>query len=241
MLLMTPPALERLARQGDRPLFLYLHFNDPHAPYDRGGPAPTPFEAYLKEIALVDQAIGRIRAAVDESGLADRTAILLVSDHGEAFGEHGQQFHATTLYDVMIRVAMIVHVPGARAREVDTPVSLIDVAPTVLDLMGTRTPGSYMGQSLVPFIRGRSPFLQRPIVADSSRLQRAMVFADGMKIIEDRRKQTVELYDLVRDPGEEHNLVEERETEAEGRLSTLRAFFAVHALRRPGYEVPFGR
>jgi arylsulfatase A-like enzyme len=115
----------------------------------------------------------------------------------------------------------------------------VDIGPTVLDLMGLPTPAGFMGQSLVPFLRGGAAALSRPIVAESSRGLRAMVFPDGWKAIHDRRKGTFELYDLTRDPAELRDLADE--PGGQSRLELLKAFFYVHELRRPGYAIPFIR
>jgi hypothetical protein len=92
-----------------------------------------------------------------------------------------------------------------------------------------------MGQSLVPYLRGEHPKLTRPIVAEA-RLMRSLVTPQGMKIIHDTRAQTVEVFDLNRDRAEEKNLFGK---DTEELLGVLRAFFQIHTLRRPDYQVPF--
>jgi arylsulfatase A-like enzyme len=233
------PAIERIRRHGDGPLFLFVHFLDPHAPYDRGAVTGTPFQRYVGEIALVDKELQRIREALEEKGFMDRAAIIVTADHGEAFGEHGTTAHATTLYEEQIRVPLLVRVPRLRPRKVDQPVSLVDLGPTVLDLFGQPTPGHVMGQSLVPILRGERVTLTRPIVAEG-RLKRAMIFPDGYKVIADDRSGVVEAYDLRKDPGELHNRCGE-DPEADRRIDVLRAFFAAHTIRRTGYKVPYRR
>jgi arylsulfatase A-like enzyme len=238
------PAIKRLRKQGDKPMFLYLHFTDAHAPYDHAGPKGSAWDRYLRGLALVDAELGDLFEALgDEPGLRERTSVFLSADHGEAFGEHHQFFHATSLYDELLRVPLLMHVPGVAARKVDKRVSLIDLAPTILDLFGLPTPGELMGQSLVPYFRGEDPALTRPIVADSSRLMRALIFPDGFKVIHDRRRGTVELYDLNKDPRELHELLDQGGAGADGdaRLRTLSAFFRTHTLKRDGYRVPYGR
>jgi arylsulfatase A-like enzyme len=237
----TDVALERLRRQGNGPLFLYIHFTDPHAPYDLAGKHGTEFDRYLREVALVDDAIGRFRQAITELAIEDRTTIIVSADHGEAFGEHRTRHHATTVYEELLRVPLMIRVPGVRPRAVRAPVALIDVGPTVLDLMGHPTPRSYMGQSLVPYLRGQDATLDRPLAFESSRHLRAMVFADGFKAILNRKQGTAEVYDLVHDPKELRNLVDEGGVDAQARVDTLRAFFRVHELRRSGYVIPYIR
>lgn len=235
------PLLARLRAQGPGPLFVYAHLTDAHAPYDLGGKTGTDFERYVREVALVDAQIGRIRSALTELHLEDRAALIISADHGEAFGEHGTHYHATTVYDELLRVPLLMRVPGVRPRVVEDPVSLLDVSATVLDLMGTSTPGTFMGQSLVPYLRGASPTLTRPLAFESSRGLRAMIFPDRRKVIHDKRKGTFQLYDLSADPGETTDLADLGGAEADARLEILSAFFFVHELRLDGYEAPFVR
>ncbi|APR86307.1 Phosphonate monoester hydrolase [Minicystis rosea] len=244
----APPIMEAAiarirAQRADRPLFLYVHFTDGHAPYDHGSNVGTPFERYLRGIKRIDAELGRLVAQLDASAeLRERTAVVLTADHGEGFGEHGSSFHATTLYDELLRVPLIMRLPGGMPHVTTRPVTLLDVAPTLLDLFGQPTPSEMMGQSLVPYLRGQDPTPTRPIAADSSRLMRAMVFPDGFKIIHDRRLGTVELFDLNTDPREKHDLFEQRGEDGAARLRALQAFFHTHTLKRPGgYRVPYGR
>jgi hypothetical protein len=234
-------AIARLAQRPAGPTFLFLHLTDAHSPYDRAGKKATPFEGYLAELGLVDRELGRLRKALEEHALLDRTVLIILSDHGEAFGEHGMTWHGTTLYDELLRVPLLIWTPVSRPRTVGDPVSLIDLGPTILDLMSVATPARFMGQSLVPYLRGERPTLTRPIVAEA-RLKRSLVTPEGVKIIHDTRAQTVEIFDLARDPEEKVNLFgTERAAKEDELFDVLRTFFQVHTLRRPGYRVPYRR
>ncbi len=226
----------RLGRAPSR-TFGFAHLLDPHSPYQSAGRFATPYEGYLAEIALVDKAIGRFRAKLETEGTWARTTLLVFSDHGEAFGEHGTTWHGSTVYDELLRVPLLIVSPDLTPRLVAAPVSLVDLGPTILDLMGVATPGRMMGQSLVGLARGEGAPPTRPIVAEA-RLKRAMVLSNGLKIVQDSRKLGVELYDLARDAKEEHNVFDDV---PDGRksLGVLGAFFDEHTLRRPGYEVPY--
>lgn len=230
--------IERLKKQGPEPLFIFTHFLDAHAPYDKGGTSGTLYERFVAEVAIVDAELARLHQAVLDLGLAERTITIVTADHGEAFGEHATTQHGTTLYEELLRVPLFIEAPHVAPRRVDEPVSLIDLGPTILDLFGVETPGIYMGQSLAPFLRGESPKLTRPIVAEG-RLKRAMFLLDGTKVITDERNGTTEVYDLTTDPREMRNLYVEGAAEQEARVGVIDAFFETHTFRKPGYSVPF--
>jgi hypothetical protein len=235
---LVTPLRERLRTHGRGPLFAFVHLLDAHYPYTSAGTKSSPFEGYLAELGAVDEQLRRLREELTAAKLLDRTCLIVMADHGEAFGERGVTGHALTLYDELVRVPLLVRLPGGKPRVVTDRVSLVDLGPTILDLMGVPTPGRFMGQSLVGYLRGGSPKLTRPIVAEA-RLKQSMITLDGFKIIHDTRTRSVELYDLKSDPREERNLY--REGSAGGRLSMLRAFFELHTFKMPGYKVPYRR
>jgi hypothetical protein len=235
----TDAAVDQLRRARGGPIFLYVHYLETHAPYLAGKPGEPPFLRYLAEVSAVDGFLGRLRKEIADLGLTDRATIILAADHGEAFGEHQTWFHAVSVYEELLRVPLLVHVPGVAARRVDAPVTLMDLGPTILDLYGQTTPGSYMGQSLVPYLRGQSPVLTRPIAAETGRLQRALIFPDGFKVIEDLNRNTVEAYDLTKDPRELANLIDGMDARSEVRLRETRAFFERNAYHQLGYRPPY--
>lgn len=138
-------ALDWLRRDRQRPFFLWLHLFDPHAPYE----PPPAFRAlyagrhYDGEVAFVDTQIGRLLAGLERAGLSGKTLVVLLSDHGEGLGEHGEQTHGVLLYDATLHVPLLLRLPGvlpAGAVRRDA-VTLADVTPTVLALAGL-TPGA---------------------------------------------------------------------------------------------------
>ena len=234
-----PRLLARLQRLEDGPLFAYVHLMDLHhsvRPAARGLPA---YERYLANVERLDAALGELLAEIDRLGLASRCYVIVSSDHGEAFGEHGSVKHASTVYDELLRVPLLIKGPGVAPRTVSEPVTLMDLGPTILDIFGVATPGAMMGESLVGFMRGGDPKLGRPIAAEG-RLKRALLFPDGVKAIVDDRHHTAEVYDLKADPGERVNLLDEDLRAAE-RIAAVRQFFAVHRRRAGGYVVPYRR
>jgi hypothetical protein len=231
--------LEQLDKTASGSAFLYAHFVDSHAPYTLGRRNGSPFERYLAEVALVDQELGRLQKHLLERGLEQRTLLIVSADHGEAFGEHGLNHHAQSVYEELLRVPLLMASPKLPARDIDAEVSLMDIGPTLLDLFQIPTPGSLMGQSLVPLL-GNRPFIpRRPIVADSGRRIQALIFPDGVKAIRDLHRNTLEVYDLKRDPGELTDLSGDPEFPAQRYISGLAAFFEQHTLRKPGWEPPW--
>jgi hypothetical protein len=230
------PLRRALSKHRNGRFFGFVHLMDGHAPYADEG--ETTFDRYLRGLARADRELGRLRHFLDEKGLADRTTLVVFADHGEAFGEHNLHFHSKSLYEVMVRVPLLIRAPSLGPRVVDVPVSLIDLAPTVLHLFGLPTPGHMMGQSLVPLVRGEDVALTRPIILEG-RLKRALVDERHRKIIHDPRAGTAELYDLATDPAESRNLFDPSDPESQRLLDVLDTFFEVHTHRAPGYAVPY--
>jgi arylsulfatase A-like enzyme len=198
---------------GRSPFFLWVHLYDPHRPYD----PPEPFRSryadpYIGEIAFADAQIGRLLEALDAQGLSDRTIVIVAGDHGESLGEHGERDHGVFVYESVLRVPLIVRAPGLRPARLPSVVRLTDVFPTVLDLLGLpSTPTD--GQSL----RGQMIGRERPhdLEAYSESLYPQRLGWSPLRAIRDGRFKLIdaprrELYDLERDPFEEHNLYSQR-------------------------------
>lgn len=219
-------AIEQLEKAPVGPTFLFAHFTEAHAPYNQAGTKGSPISRYVGELAIVDAEIGRFREHLHSVGRDQRTVFVISADHGEAFGEHGQNFHARSVYEELMHVPLLIHAPQLPPRRVDTPVTLMDLGPTILDLFGLPAPGSYMGQSIAPLLVGKPAQLTRPIIADAGRQIQAFYFPDGKKVIFDRPKKTTEVYDLRADPDELTNLSEgEPGSGTAGYVQTAEAFF----------------
>jgi arylsulfatase A-like enzyme len=166
-------------------------------------------EHYRLEVEGVDRAVGELLQRLEESGLRDRTLVILTSDHGESLGEHSHIGHISQLYEPLLRVPLIMSYPGRipAGATVKEPVSHLDLAPTILDLLGLGIPEELQGRSLRPLINGSSPPpAQAPIVAETykpeSPADRQALIWEGFKYIVTQDKELRELYNLSDDPDE---------------------------------------
>ena len=202
-------AIAWLNSHRDRRFFLWVHLFEPHAPYgDPADPRHLPAQArYDEEIAEADRQAGRLIDTLEP--VKTSTVIVAAADHGEAFGEHGEIGHSIFVYDTTLRVPLIIRGPGVpRARTVDDRVALIDVAPTVMRLLGV-TPLDADGIDLGPAFTG-STLPDRDLYAESfaplldfgwSPLH--AIRSHHWKYIEAPR---AELYDIDHDPNEEREV-----------------------------------
>ena len=151
-----------LERRADGPFFAWVHFYDPHWPWEAGAGFADiyPEEPYDAEIAYMDDSIGTVLDALADAGLEDDTAVVLVADHGESLMDHGELTHALLVYNATIRVPLVVSIPWIEhVSTVSEPVSTVDILPTVLDVLGLDpgpTGGAIQGQSLRPLLGGQS-------------------------------------------------------------------------------------
>ncbi len=140
-----------LAHRTDR-FFLWVHFFEPHAPYGDAASGRPALTRYDEEITTADREAGRVLAALGDA--AGSTLVIAAADHGEAFGEHGEIGHSIFVYDTTLRVPLIMRGPGVPAgRVIADDVSLVDVAPTVVTLLGV-TAMDTDGRSLAPALGG---------------------------------------------------------------------------------------
>jgi arylsulfatase A-like enzyme len=220
---------ERAAEPRTAPSFTWLHFIEPHNWMKRKDGRPDKYSAedtkpgadgrdararrYDRALAEVDGFLGDLLAAVEAMPEDRRPIIVVTSDHGEGLGNHGSANHSSDLYESQIHVPLVIAVPGAEPRRIDEPVSLTDLAPTLLDLLGFEPPTmpDMDGRSLVDLILGaRAPdpnggYAFAAMIKDRSTPKGARAIVRGpYKLIDGARG--LELYDVLRDPGEEANL-----------------------------------
>ncbi|MBI5432512.1 MAG: sulfatase [Planctomycetes bacterium] len=198
---------------------------------------------YWGETRHADDALARLLAALRAAGVYERTLLVVLSDHGEEFQEHGAFEHDGDLYEEHVRVPLVLRVPGHAARRVATPVGLIDVMPTVCELVGVAGPKEMQGGSLVPLLDGgaeaRATFGETVLAwrvdpASGSRSILASVQSvrtDSWTLIARKSAGNTieELYDRRSDPGEQRDLA--RAPESAAALGKLRAALAAHDAR----------
>ncbi len=163
---------------------------------------------YGFEVEYVDREIGRLMATLESRGWVDDTLIIFTADHGEGIGDHGLVGHIDQLYDSLLSVPLIMVAPGIlpEGRVVSQSVSLVDIFPTIAELVGFSTPAGIRGRSLVPLMEPDGTLPDLPHIALTSRPQAdsdlEAVVIDGWKLIRKRETGEVALFDLDADPGE---------------------------------------
>ena len=247
----TDRAIEILEQSGDEPLFLWVHYQDPHGTYTppkeygdmmkRPGVAPrtmqvndkihgrggipsyqklgdhTDYHHYVAqydgEIRYVDENLKRLMQALKDHGHYDDALIILTSDHGEGMGEQDWYFaHGWNVYEPLIHVPFIVKYGRKLSGRRKDTVQLLDVVPTIVNLLDIEVSSSFRGRDFLrPLGKGR------PIFSEISGFDGyvASVNIDGLKLIKERDRKVVKLYDLNQDPLEEHNLRLDQSRDAE--------------------------
>jgi arylsulfatase A-like enzyme len=189
-------ALRLLATEvGGEDVALFVHYVDPHAtyeppsPYDEAfptayqGPVDTTYNGlyrlrdprhieravalYDGEIRYADAMIARLVEVLERQGRLDSAVVAYTADHGEEFQDHGGFWHGRTLYQELLHVPFALRVPGLPPRRIAEPVSLLDLAPTLLDAVGAPASRGFRGRSLLPFLRGGPPPSRGPLVAET--------------------------------------------------------------------------
>lgn len=226
----------------DAPFFLWVHLYDAHASQT----LPLEYrraygDNYEGAIAYMDTQIARLLDAMRQQHLLARSAIVVAGDHGESLGEHGEREHGIFVYEGATHVPLIVHGAGVTAKRVNTVTSLVDVLPTVLDLLGITLPGIIDGRSLAPALRGVA-VPDRTVYAESMYPKRfgwaplRMIRDGNLKYIDAPRP---ELYDLRTDSWEQRNLAAARPAtvaDMRAQLAVLAAETRAEQTARPALE-----
>jgi arylsulfatase A-like enzyme len=217
--------LGELARAGTK-FAMLVHLFEPHSTYmehegfrytERGTASLA--QKYDYEIAFEDRLVGELLDALDATGLAKTTTVVVMADHGEAFGIHmsgGKPafFHGDTLYRELIHVPLMFRVPGSKPCRRDDVVQLVDMAPTITALFSVAAPASWQGRSLVlalacQALPPRPAFSEMLADPEWDHEAKSMITADGKHHVYYRMSESKwEIYDLDRDPDEKTNLAD---------------------------------
>lgn len=261
--LATTSAVREWLESAPEPFFLFVHLFDPHTPYHArkrylaklrdvrfdlaGRHAPGYDDAtieravlgYHAEVLFVDEAVQSLLDALDQRAIAGRTLVSVTADHGEGLGQHAWMGHTVHLYDEQIRVPWLLRWPGTLPAgvRIESPVGLVDVAPTLAELAGVALPDPVDGRSIAASLRAGTEPETRPVFGIRPRFEKPYrdhfgekryVRTERWKLI--RGEDTPdELYDLAADPRELRNLAAERPEVAK----ELRALLDEHAARTP--------
>jgi arylsulfatase A-like enzyme len=218
--------IDAVRMRGEPPALIWAHYFDAHEPYRRTHFGTDDMDRYDSEILAIDQAVGRLVRTARER-LERDVIVVLTSDHGEEFRDHGGVYHGSTLYEEQVRVPLIWSATDLAPRRVETPVELIDVAPTVLAMVGAAPLSPMRGDDLRPLLVGDPSHPASPVFSAVG--SKRMVVRWPHKLILDLRFGLFQVFDLSADPLERHNLaraqpalVESLEGEIHAWLDTVR-------------------
>ena len=232
-----------LKKQKDNPVFLFLHYYDPHDAYEPPEPFATDFKEslYAGEIAYTDHCIGQVIAKLKRLGMYDSSLIIVTGDHGEMLGEHGESTHMFFIYQSALKVPLVVKLPGSNAAHtIDDLASIIDIVPTICDLVDIDPPAAIQGRNLAPYFSNKPPQPEnRHLYCESLRATHYGanplfgLASERWKYIQTTRP---ELYDLQKDPGEQTNLVEAQPDRARILKDRLAQIIELTARQAKGQE-----
>ena len=226
-------ALAWLDQDAEQPFFAWVHLYEPHAPYDPPEPIrsrfpPTMIGAYDGEIATADIQVGRLIDRLSTAGRLDRTLVVILGDHGESLGEHGEEQHGFFIYDSDIRIPLLIAGPGVPSRVINEHVRMVDVMPTILELLHIPSPKVVQGSSLLPLTRGGQ--LDLPAVSETWYPRHHYGWSE-LTSMSDGRYHLIaaprrELYDTQADPGELHDIAATNAGRADALQRALQTFVA---------------
>ena len=214
--------------------FAWAHFMDPHDVYNKHPGAPDfgnkGRDKYDSEVWFTDMWLGKLLDFCKQQPWWKNTAVIISADHGEAFGEHSMYRHAFEVWEVLTRIPLLIKAPGAEPRRIEQRRSMIDLAPTVMDLMGQPALDGFMGKSLAGEIYGATPENREPIVVelseDSHNPHRRGVIKGDYKLIVLDAGWKYQLYNLKDDPGEKQDLAKKEPEKLEEMKKVFEATYA---------------
>jgi arylsulfatase A-like enzyme/predicted Zn-dependent protease len=226
-------ALAWLGQADSRPFFAWVHLYDAHTPYTAPPEVSSQFPrtrdgAYDAEVAFTDRQVGRLLDALRAAGTLDTTLVVVLGDHGEQLGEHGERTHGFFLYDASVQIPLIMAGPGIERRVIADQVRVVDVMPTLLDLSGIEIPADVQGTTLRPALAGQPVEL---LALTETWYPRYHYGWSELTAVRDGQFKFIlaprrELYDLTKDPKEQHNIAEADPARADGFERGLRALLS---------------
>ncbi len=214
-------ALRWVEGKRDQPFFLWIHLYDPHDPYEPPEPFASQYrdQPYDGEVEFIDSELGRFFEVLKQWGLYQDSLIVFTSDHGESLGEHKEKYHAYYIYDCSLRIPLVFRVPPHLSRgqlspgsRIPNQVRSVDIAPTVMQLLGKQVTEWIQGEGLVAMMAGKRPNIHLGAYAETHypriHFGWSPLFSystPGQKYIE---APISELYDLKQDSGELQNIIE---------------------------------
>jgi arylsulfatase A-like enzyme len=169
-------------------------------------------DLYDAELRHADEAIGSLLEEITRIGLLDNTLVIVTADHGDEFLEHGSVAHSPKLYDELLHVPLIFYAPEIdKGKIIDDLVSLLDLAPTIVDVLGIKKPEQWLGESLLPLIKGEQTRIDNGVISEvlAGSKRKTAYRTKKWKFILDEEKNAYELYDLENDRKEKNNVAEE--------------------------------
>src|SRR4029079_7345597 len=213
-----------------QPFFAWIHLYDAHSPYRPPEPFASRYEhrPYNGEVAFTDSQVARVIARLESLGLYDRSVIMILGDHGESLGDHGEAAHGFFIYNSDTHVPFAIRTPFANThgRRVADPVRSVDVMPTALDLLGIAPPGGISGVTLAPLLSGAERELGLDAYSEAMYPLHHYGWSD-LRALRSGRYKVIdaprpELYDVDRHPAEKTNLFGERQALGDRMIAQLR-------------------
>jgi arylsulfatase A-like enzyme len=210
---MTKLGIELLSKPENtgKQFFAWAHYMDPHDVYTKHAESPDfgnkNRDRYDSEVWFTDKWIGKLLEFCEKQPWWKKTAVIISADHGEAFGEHDMWKHAFDVWEVLVRIPLVMKLPGAAPLRIDARRSTLDVTPTILELMGQKPMETAMGTSLVKEAYGAEPPKERDVITvelteDSHNPERRAVLKGDYKLIVYGKGYKYLLFDIKKDPGE---------------------------------------
>jgi hypothetical protein len=229
--LVIPAALRWLATHRDQPVFVFIHLFDLHTPYTI--PPRKDVSRYDAQLLYVDELIGKLTKALKQAGWWDRSLTVLLSDHGEGLGDHGETAHGYFIYQSTLHVPLMLHWPAGTANQparAAQPGGLIDVAPTILDFLHFPAPATFEGTTLLNAS-------QRPVYSETMHTHDSFGWSPlrsirlgAYKYIDAPRP---ELYNLEKDPDEKNDIIPSDPAQARALRAEMTKLMSRYAPRNP--------